>query len=158
MPEKAIYRIYRGDINTLIFEVDNDYTGRIIKFIAKPSKELTADRVIEVNGSYSNGNISVVIPPDATADLNYSSLYYDLVDVSDNNTEQTIYSGILSIEFDVATPFDGIGELPQNAKRIVSVDAQDAGINEMIIVKEINGQKVFTFITLQELKQLLDSL
>lgn len=145
------FTIYRGDATIITWEVAEDLTGKVLLFGIKANKNLTSERLVEHTPNYTGGIVTVEIEAGDTADLIQSNLFYDLINLTDN---ETIATGKIILIGDVITPFDGFA-LPEHATRVLNVDISSFNENDMLIVKTINGQKVITSITIDELKTLL---
>ncbi|MFZ5986915.1 MAG: hypothetical protein ACOYWZ_07310 [Bacillota bacterium] len=145
------FEVYRGDKTTLTIDVTDDLSGKSLLFAAKQSKDLTAPRLVEKTPAYNNGKIIIIIDAYDLADITDSSLYYDIVNQTDNIT---IATGKITLIGDVVTPFDGFA-LPTDAARVLNIDATNFAENDMFIVKNISGQKQIVAITIQQLKTLL---
>ncbi len=153
------YVLLRGDRRVITETYPFGLSNGIYKLTCKayrenPYEALIEDRIIEIVGVRTGNTLTFDISPEQTASLLENTYQYDICNTT---IDKTIQKGFIFFEYDVRTPFDGI-ILPGNTKRVISVDARNANEYEMIIVKNIGGEKQFTWISLGELKNLLNSL
>lgn len=157
----------RGDSASLKIILDSDYSSHTLSFVVKESTDLTADRLIEkltasmiitYDTDADKSIILIPIEPEDTADLEAKEYLWDLLSVAE---DKTIAGGAFSLIADVQTPFDGFA-LPESAVRFQQVDAANGAVNDIAIIKEVDGVKYYEFISPADyaaiLKQILDNL
>jgi hypothetical protein len=124
----------------------------------KGSKEITADRIIEKKNVLAGGSIDqikttyeddrnetlleVYILPADTGDLASTIYYYDVDSVSTSTTSdnEPVAYGEVEIIQDVQTDYDG-KDLPEQAKRFLSIDTTNFVDNTILIYTKENGFK-----------------
>jgi len=168
---KKRFTIKRGDPIILSLQVNGDITAYKIIFVAKLSTDISAERLIEKKNSVAGGTdiettyadgvtqIDISLTSDDTNYLTTFRLFYDITQqISDDSLEpETIAEEEIRLTADVQTPFDGWA-IPNYTTRFQLVNAQDLPADTLIFCKIINSQKVFTTLTIPELKVLLDNL
>lgn len=159
--------IKRGDLTSIVLIIDGDRSQDVLSFVVKELLDLTADRLIEKAGNLitavynSEANrtiITISLLDEDTADLEAKKYYWDLVSTDDKTT---IAGGEFVLVADVQTPFDGFA-LPESAVRFQQVDATNGAVNDIAIIKEVDGVKYYEFISPADyaaiLKPILDNL
>jgi hypothetical protein len=108
--------IRRGDDIDIVFTIDGDYSSKVISFIGKRTKELTASRILEkvstdtdeletvYTEATDQSEITVHILQVDTQSLTDEFLYFDIFNDTDNETP---IHGKLWLLADVQTPYDG---------------------------------------------------
>lgn len=152
------FEIVRGDSTTFSWELEGDKRTTNFLFGIKKSNNISDARLISktiftktYDSETNTTNISLQIEPAETEDLQYKTLYYDLID---EDAEKTEYTGKISNVFDVITGLDGIADV-STADRLMAVDARDCAEFDLFQVRIVNGQKVIQAISINELKQQL---
>ena len=122
-----IYRTivyHRGDEEEIKFNFPGDVSAHSLKFVVKKDRELTSSRLVEIDSSNtskfnltydsSKGVTKIIITPapEDTQDLTDDYVY----DIYDYTALKTLIDGVLYIQADVQTPFDGMA-LPGSAER-----------------------------------------
>lgn len=148
--------IYRGDATTLTFANMGIYAGDQIHFVVKAERSISDITIIQLLNKLVTitGNSGIVeLEGNDTADITLNKLYYDVYNVTKSITH---YTGEINLLPDVTTPFDGY-TMPLANRKVVCIDITSFNVNEMLIVKMVNGVKQFVPITLLELKNLLNN-
>jgi len=113
--------MYRGSYKQFTFLKKGDLSTYSIYFTVKPNRTLTSVRYIDLANSVAGGSdseifttfdgtyttIIVTIADTSTANLTETQLDYDLV-AEIGGKETPLFTGVLSLIFDVRSPFDGI--------------------------------------------------
>ena len=162
------FTIKRGDPKELIFYCPGNLSTYKIIFVVKANKVLTSNRLIQKKNTAAGGSGSeliaevsgnetkITVKLEAADTQDFTALKYDYditAQPADDSTDpETIEGGIINIDQDVQTPYDGF-DLPVSATRFLQVDASNGLVGDLIqITTDDNGDRVFSFITIEELK------
>lgn len=167
-PEIKNFKLYRGNRDKVNFVVKGDYTNYSAILAFKTNTDLSTttsnERSLEMSNSDNititksgdNTIFSCDFLPELTKSLAAIDYYYGLqiTNIQDQDEIYTPYRGIATLDFDVATPFDGY-ILPSGTTSFFQLDASDYEDGTIAYIQEVDGIKTATGITIDELKVLL---
>jgi len=173
--EKIDLTIYRGETKDFVFQVIGDKTTDKLYFTCKANRDLTGSRLVDKSNSVAestgitaetelvesvtNTAITVSFGKTDTQDLTQEILEYDLiaVDPSDDSIITPLISGVILIEQNVRTDYDG-SKLPSDpsSSRLLTLNASDFTDGDMFTIDTIDGVKQFVSTSLAELRKSLN--
>ena len=134
------FEIVRGDSTTFSWELEGDKRNTNFLFGIKKSNNISDARLISkttftktYNPTTNTTLIVTTISGNETHDLQYKTLYYDLVNVDEDSTE---FTGKISNVFDIISDLDGLNVIDETNRALI-IRAKEFQDGQYIKVKKV---------------------
>ncbi len=142
---------------TLVKTVKGDYRNNLIFFTLKKSTK-DSNRVIDLlvtdvsyDGAKEETTFNIPLLPEVNQELTGQKVYYYDLRVENSATDRRVLNnGVLKVEHTVRRDSD---ILPPKVENAIVISASDLEIDDMLVVKEENGDKLFVAKNIDELKE-----